>query len=273
LTAEIERTTNARGDGRPRRNNEVAWGDFEAAAYFADNYRRLRDDDRTIIRVVANFFSDSFTRTQDPSRGVGVDVGSGANLYPALTMVPWCDRVVLTDVAQDNIDWLRANLAPDAAPAPSAWEWQDFWDVQAGFPGYSGLGNVRSLLAARCEVRRLSVFDLPAAAFDVGTMFFVAESVTACLAEFETAVGMFVRALRPASPFAAAFMAGSKGYDVSGRHFPAVDVDASRVDALLAALATRTTVTTIPVPPGDRLRDGYRGMVIAVGTTAGRGRR
>jgi hypothetical protein len=113
------------------------------------------------------------------------------------------------------------------------------------------------------------VFDLEPAAWDIGTMFFVAESMTADPAEFERATAAFLATLRPAAPFAAAFMAGSLGYRVAGVPFPAVrEVDAVRVGAVLNRCGAAASVTTVAVPHGARLRDGYEGMIVAVGTTS-----
>ncbi|CAM5649016.1 hypothetical protein SANTM175S_10556 [Streptomyces antimycoticus] len=53
-----------------------------------------------------------------------------------------------------------------------------------------------------------SLFDLCSGAerWDLGTMFFVAESITTSLDEFRRGVGCFMSALNPGAPFAAAFM-------------------------------------------------------------------
>jgi hypothetical protein len=68
------------------------------------------------------------------------------------------------------------------------------------------------------------VFELPASQWDLGTMFFVAESITEAPEEFRAAVAGFIGALRPGAPFAAAFMAGSDGYPVAGTYFPALPI-------------------------------------------------
>ena len=61
-----------------------------------------------------------------------MDVGAGTNLYPSLLMLPWAERIVFTEYASANIDWLRQNLAD----APGKWRWQPFWDLVADLPCY-----------------------------------------------------------------------------------------------------------------------------------------
>jgi hypothetical protein len=99
-------------------------------------------------------------------------------------------------------------------------------------------------------------------------MFFVAESMTSFQDEFTQATSCFLSCLRPGAPFAAAFMDSSQGYAVSTERYPAVRaVTAGTVNATLAELGARAEVDKVPVPAGDPLREGYEGMIIAVGTT------
>ena len=64
-------------------------------------------------------------------------------------------------------------------------------------------------------------------------------------------------------------MDSSHGYEVAGRQYPAVhQVNENRVTRTLHALGANATVKKIDVPASDPLRDGYDGMIIAVGTTA-----
>ena len=106
------------------------------------------------------------------------------------------------------------------------------------------------------------MWDLPAVRFDVGTMFFVAESMTSEYGIFEAAAGRFVRALRPGAPFAAGFMTGSIGYEVAGQQFPAVPVEEPEIADALDAVACNVELHLItsaePVRPGV-------GMLLATG--------
>lgn len=263
-----------------RHNNDVEWADFAPEAYWNHNYRYLRADDAEIIHAVGAFFANHF-QTHPWPVGRGIDVGSGSNLYPALAMLPWCQEIHLTDHSPSNVAWLRKHAADvdeaSAATAPrqpqQPWAWQSFWDeFRDNFKGYPTIADPRVALdqATRGNVHERSVFTLEEAQFDVGTMFFVAESMTSFENEFDVATERFLRSLRPGSPFAAAFMDSSVGYVVADKSFPAVQEVTEDVvkDVLIRQLGADAHVTKVQVPASDPLRDGYKGMIIAVGTTA-----
>ena len=234
------------------RNADVDWGRFGSQQYFAHNYAEMRADDARIIRLVRDWFAISV-----PAGTLldGVDVGSGSNLYPAFALLPHCDRITLYEYADSNVAWLDGQLADlDESWAPfalaaSGFEWRQ---ARIGLPKVA-------------RVQQGSVFDLPGRRWQVGTMAFVAESLTEDVAEFEDAVGRFHGALKPRAPFAAAFMEGSEGYSVGGVDFPAVSVGAAMVAGLFGRLgATDLAVHRVDIDPAP-IRAGYCGYVVAVG--------
>ncbi len=253
----------------PRRNRDVDWETFDPAGYWEGNYRVLRNDDQSIIELVGEFFSRHFLKA--PASGVlrGLDVGSGANLYPALGMLPFSAAITLTDVSPANLAWLGAAAAGiGVEDSRGRWVWQPFWAEYARYAGYQQVVDPRATLAARCQVRRLDLLQLEPARWDLGTMFFVADSMTSCEQEFSAAVAAFVRALVPGAPFAAAFMDSSVGYTVAGRSFPAVrSVTVPLVRTVLSQLRTEATVTRLDVAAHDPVQDGYEGMIVATGFT------
>jgi hypothetical protein len=273
LTATAGTTDAADGLPRERRHNrDVRWDEFEPRAYWHHNYRHLREDDRAIILTVAEYFSGFFDDHPEVLGGKGLDVGSGANLYPALAMLPFTESITLTDHSAANVEWLRQELAD--TDEDEIWPWQDFWEAYVkseGFKAYGAVADPQRALARQCEVSQLNVFDLPDQHFDIGTMFFVAESMTSYEREFEDASEHFLKALRPGAPFAAAFMDKSIGYQVGDKMFPAVrEVDRSLVASTFTSLGASVTAEKVPIPANDRLRHGYDGMIIATGVTAGR---
>jgi hypothetical protein len=239
-------------------NASQPWDEFDSRWYLAHNYESLRFDDRQIIERVADFFATS-------EQGLrGVDVGSGTNLYPALAMLPSCSDITLVERSKSNVAWLEREVR-QYAPT-----WDPFWAtlVNAQPKRYKPV-DAREALAERVTVRCDSVFGLPERVWGIGTMFFVAESITADPGEFEQATQLFVRSLTPGAPFAAAFMRHSVGYRVNRLHFPAVAVDESQVAECLDPVAYDVTVTMIP--SGDNpLRDGYDGMILATGYANGK---
>jgi hypothetical protein len=233
-------------------NDSVNWDDFDPGIYYGDNYRQLRDDDQQIIRAICDFF-----RATGISSGRALDVGTGANIYPALAMLPICTDLTLWEHSASNVAWLHEEVAHFSAL------WQPFWDeVCAGIPAANDI-DPRAELASRARVRRGSIFGLPRRRWDLGTMSFVAESMTTSRNEFGAAVRAFVMSLRPGAPFAATFMADSDGYRVGDHHFPAVPIGLDDVRQCLEPVAGDVIIR--PIHSSAPLRDGYSGMLLAVG--------
>jgi hypothetical protein len=235
-------------------NADVKWDQFDSDAYFAHNYGTLRWDDSKIIEIIAAYFADSL-----PEKFIGhaIDVGSGTNLYPALTMLPYASRVTLYERAYTNRRWLSHSLE---APQPS---WMPFWKkIIEGRHHYDRITRPLELLADRAEVAKGNVFDLKPDRYDLGTMFFVAESITTRDDEFRRATRLFVDSLTSNAPFAAAFMRNSSGYVVGGKAFPACLVSEEDVREALEPVARRVKITTVD---SHDLREGYGGMMVATG--------
>lgn len=237
-------------------NAAYDWDVFDSDDYVARNYARLSPADRQILEQVGEFFR----RTEARPGMRGVDVGAGANLYPALAMLPFCEQITFLEHSSSNLDWLKRQTA-GYSPI-----WDAYWDVLAVHAEYRRVADPRAALADRAAVRQA---DLLAGAdtggpYDLGTMFFVAESFSTSVAEFRLALHRFCELLRPGAPFAVAFMENSRGYAVGGRNYPAVAVDGAEVTAALGHLTTELDVARIE--SGDApLRDGYTGMLLALG--------
>lgn len=246
-------------------NADAPWNVFSSHDYWSQNYSKLQAEDQEIIRRVSHFFISAFAGRPAATRAI--DVGSGTNLYPALLMLPWTEQILLTDFSKSNIEWLHDQLADDSSP----WAWQPFWREMRDAEPYNKVDRPRKLLREACisvpgyaGIEERSVFDLPKAEWDLGTMFFVAESITEKPDEFRTAVASFVGALKPKAPFAAAFMAGSEGYDVADTTFPALPITRKDVRQHLIELgATGLSVELLQTK--HRVRDGYAGMIVATG--------
>jgi hypothetical protein len=245
-------------------NADYPWDDFNSAAYFRKNYRTLRHDDRQILEAMRDFFSKAdrvsgASREAEGQPARGLDLGSGTNLYPALAMLPFCAELTLWEYSTGNVEWLRREVQSYGE------SWDLFWERLAFAPPYQATTDPRAALAERTRVHRGSVFDLPAAAWDIGTMFFVAESLTGSPGEFTAATHRFIDALRPGAPFAAAFMEKSEGYQVGDQMFPAVPVTAETVRSCLDEVSHNLDVQRVD-PGNDPLRHGYSGMILVLGT-------
>ena len=248
-------------------NADAPWNTFSSHDYWRRNYSELQAEDREIIHRVSKFFIEAFATRPLAQRGI--DVGSGTNLYPALLMLPWTEQILLTDHSETNITWLRDQLA-DLAPG---WSWRPFWQEMQGSKGYSWVHAPCELLRKACAgepgfagIEHRSVFDLPKGRWELGTMFFVAESITRDLDEFHAAVAHFVDALMPGAPFAAAFMAGSNGYEVGNTRFPAVPVTEADIKQHFTDLGAEKLSVEVPATE-HRVRHGYEAMIVATGYT------
>jgi NNMT/PNMT/TEMT family len=245
------------------RNDAAAWSDFDADEYWNINYSTVLPEDAEIIHYASKFLIEACGPPAHSKSAV--DVGAGANLYPALLMLPWAEHIVFTEYASPNINWLAENLAD----APGEWQWQPFWELVADLSGYRDVEQPRRRLAAVHEIRTVSIFDLPPHTWELGSMFFVADGMTADEAEFELAVRSFLRALKPGSPFMMAFMEGSSGYNVHGVPFPAVRVTPDSLDALLADLPVTGTSVLRTDNSIRQVRHGYDAMLLVTGFVTG----
>jgi hypothetical protein len=257
--------TMADADENVLRNADAPWNMFSSQHYWRQNYRELQAEDREIIRRVSHFFMAALAGCPPVQRAI--DVGAGTNLYPALLMLPWTRQILLADFSKSNVSWLHDQVDDNTSP----WAWLRFWAEMREAKGYSDVAKPRKRLREACVpvpghagIEQLSVFDLPKARWNLGTMFFVAESITEDPKEFRAAVAAFVGALTPGAPFAATFMAGSAGYPVDGTRFPALPIEPDHVQRHLAELGVREPSVDL-LETSDRVRDGYEAMIVATG--------
>lgn len=258
--------------------SSVNWDAFHAHEYWKANYAFMRADDRLFLERLRDFFGgEASAATSGDGPRLGVDVGSGANLYPALSMLPLCDKITLWEYGAQNCEWLAAEVRRYSN------HWDPYWRTLREHKAYEVLGSrdVRRRLARTAVVHPGSLFDLPEKEFHVGTMFFVAESITSSEDEFQSAVKSFMASLKPGAPFAAAFMRNSTGYKVNDREFPAVEIDEGGIGDFLQESAADFRLSTVDtrgrsLNPDERLeagstrrlRHGYDGMILALGHRA-----
>ncbi|MEV0645701.1 SCO2525 family SAM-dependent methyltransferase [Phytomonospora sp. NPDC050363] len=265
--------TRSAGEDRHVFNEDFPWDSFDSEWYHGLNYASLRSDDREILCIVRDFFAEAYARDKPPTAWGGIDVGAGANLYPSLCMLPFCERIRLHEFSVTNVAWLKQEIGGGYRAS-----WDPFWRALTEREAYARVADPRERLQRVADVRQDSVFRLPdrdeggsrdvfnglaSRAWDVGTMFFGAESMTTDLEEFKKAMWRFMHALRPGAPFAAAFMMDSKGYTVGEVEFPAVAIKEHDVTECLDGLAYGVEVKVTGLEA--TLRKGYGGMIVATG--------
>jgi NNMT/PNMT/TEMT family protein len=241
-------------------NADCPWDDFNPNEYSAHNYGILREEDEELLKLIRDYFTEAVTGQRLRH---GIDLGAGPNLYPSLAMLPFCDEITLAERGAANRRWLKEQIKESAGYDKS---WDRFWDVLEAARPYGRVNDPRSALRERARVKYCDVFRFrQQRSWGIGTMFFVAESITAQLSEFQKAARQFVRTLRIGAPFAAAFMRNSRGYTVGTHRFPAVAVDEGKIEQTLTSVAEIDEIIRIRFNADAPLRDGYEGMILALG--------
>ena len=101
-----------------------------------------------------------------------MEVGGAVNLYPVLAMLPFYDRVIITDITDANLHYLSSQISKlDKV-------WMQYIDVIRTFDlslqGY----DFQAELKKKVHYQRVSVFDLQTDIVNHISMNFLAESIT-----------------------------------------------------------------------------------------------
>lgn len=66
------------------------WNKFDPSVYIQDNYATIHDEDRKIIYKV--------------------DIGTGPNLYPAMLLLPYAEKIYCVEYSQNSIHVLLCRV-------------------------------------------------------------------------------------------------------------------------------------------------------------------
>jgi hypothetical protein len=239
----------------PAGNANVSWSHFDPETYFQQYYGEPHPDDEGVVRHSCAALSAAMPKGNDLNI---VDVGTGPNLFPLFCAMPRAATITAWEYERRNVDWLRAELAVE----PLRPQWQQFWKVavDAYGPGFDLPENPIPTLRQKADIQQGSVYDLPERRWDAATMFFCAESITEKYSEFEAACVRFARAVRPGGSLVAAFLAGSSGYAVADRPFPALKVSEADIQRVFGPVSAEAKTVNIGISERE-IRSGYSGMV------------
>lgn len=234
-------------------NNEFGWSNFDPDSYVEHYYADPHPDDDEVVRRTCRALASAGRADLEV-----IDVGTGPNLFPLLAALPVARAITAWEYAESNVNWVRREVQQPALRGP----WVHFWEVARAAHGIASpdLAAPMAGLRDKLETVQGSIFDLPVAGWDAGTMFFCAESITARQEEFEHACACYARAVRPGGVLAAAFLAGSRGYTVGAEDYPAVSVGPAELEAAFSPLATDIIIEGIGAH-ADEIRSGYSGML------------
>lgn len=223
-------------NARDRRyNHDVAWDDFDTSEYVADNYATLHDFDRRIVTELSPYY-----RALPPgSLATSLDVGTGPNLYPLMLVAAASRRLQALDHSAANVTYLQQASREGAGQG-----WASFWQLcrQLNPALPADLDEVLRGVA----VRQGNAFDLPAARYDLVSMFFVAESVTGDPEEFRQLCRRFAGAAVPGGHLVAAFMAGMPQYELGGEVLPSLPLTEDTLEAVMRPVTRDLYVQRLP---------------------------
>lgn len=224
------------GVGEPRRNADADWDAWPVEQYLTENYRTLHPSDAAVIAA----HSRLYRRIEPGSLRTTVEFGAGPNLYPLLLAAAASRHIDAVEPGTAGVAYLRAAL--DDGPEPS---WQPFYaECRRHNPALPA--TMREALS-RVQVHRAPLTAPPAAPYDLASMHFVAESVTAEPAEFRSLCAGFVAAVRPGGYLVAAFMAGMPTYRLGdGSVWPGLPVTAGILREVFEPLVDDLEIAVIP---------------------------
>lgn len=255
--------------GLKTRNADADWHAFDPEGYFQHYYGDPHPDDETLTLLAAKALREA--RKESP-RGLDVvDIGTGPSLIPLLAALPAASKLTAWEYAEPNLTWLAQEILAPTLRSQWAHFWQaakTAWSDEAASACPMLPHDPLPLLVQRTRLVCGSIFDLPRHSFDAATMFFCAESITSSRAEFDLALAAFTGTVRPGGHIAAAFLAGSSGYEVSGRRFPAVALEPGEIRARLAPRLASLQVVPIGLS-SQEIRSGYSGAIFVSGRTPG----
>ncbi|MFI8106680.1 class I SAM-dependent methyltransferase [Streptomyces sp. NPDC086023] len=243
------------GTEEVRRNAHADWDRWPVEDYLEENYRRLYACDAAVIR-----HHSAYCRPL-PAGSVAeaLELGCGPNLYPLMILAAASGRIDAVEPGAAGYAYLRRQLhhGPEAS-------WQPFYDLcrrlNPALPASlsTALERVRPLHGDVSQVRQYR--------YGLGSMTFVAESVTEDGAEFAALCRAFLGCIRPGGGVLAAFMENMPSYRIGeGPLWPAFPVDAPAVREVFAPHTDRLVVRRVPKDPA--LPDyGHTGMLLLSGT-------
>src|SRR4051794_573157 len=87
---------------------DADWDQFDPEAYFEHNYSAVRAHNVRMMRLL----STAAWNLEMGSRRL-LDIGTGSNLFPVISMLPYASRIECSDLAASNRRWLKAELRGD----------------------------------------------------------------------------------------------------------------------------------------------------------------
>ncbi|MGF7228770.1 MAG: hypothetical protein ACQR33_02180 [Candidatus Saccharibacteria bacterium] len=249
-----------------RRNNDVDWDTFNAQTYRERYFTELGAEDLWVATETLAFLAEREV-TADTLERVA-DVGTGPSLVLPLAGVAYAKHVELIEPGAQNAAYLRRVLqeTQDMYQDWNVIEQQIAADAHA-LPAHA---HAARLLMERAVVRQAKLGDLAPDTYDMVTSCFCAESATGDVKECSDMIQTMLGSLKKDGIFAVGYIEHSQGYPdytheengINPRKFPAVDIDKQWLERQFRG----NNITVSRCPYSQEMRDGYSGVLLAIGT-------
>lgn len=227
------------------------WTKFGTSKYLSGNYSQVHDEDKQIIEICVKFLA----KKKHVSHAM--EVGTGPNLYPAILFAPHVSKLDLIEYSENNLDYLYKNIGDTGR------DWHKYQVYMSKFDK-EYKHDITKSIKRKSNIKKGSVYKLPANKYDLISMFFCAESITGHYPTFARACHSFLRSAKKGGLVIAAFMKQSKGYSVDGIRFPATQITARELETIFMPSMKEVAIVEISKSK-HALRAGYEGMLLLVG--------
>jgi len=177
------------------------WKNFNPETYIKHNYSNIHQEDKQIIRRLVKFYS------QHHLLKLGLDIGTGPNLYPLILMLPITKKIESIDFNRQNINYLKGQIMKMNR------NWKRFFNFIKKIYKQSGINLINSL-KTKVIIKQGDIYQLAEEKYDLVSMFFCAESITNDYEKFSSVCNKLINSVKINGLIVAAFMENSSQFFV-----------------------------------------------------------
>lgn len=230
---------------------DADWDTFDSEAYFQHNYSSLRAHNARYIEMLCEA-----TQSWTPESRRVLDIGTGSNLFPAISLLPFARSIECSDRSASNRAWLESEFRGDGS------RWLAYFDLcrsnlrteVAPFLSWSRLVAIVNVVERDIDCLQVDL------RFDVVSAFFVLESSTDSLEVVAMRMERLAQAVADGGDVFVGLMLGSIGYSVGGVPYPAVGIEPDGIRDSAEAAGLGIVSLQVLDRGVDAVRTGYTGM-------------
>ena len=226
----------------------INWDNFPTESYLQNNYKQLHEEDIKIMQLETDFYKHI-----EPIES-SIEVGTGPNLYPILTMFPFTKKITATDISRNNLNFLNRQKTK---PSPI---WQEYWQTLAkNDSAYRSDLYLRRLKTI--SIKEYNLLTPTTQKFTLASAHFCIETISSQINVFAAACKRFTELVHPDGYLVAAFMENSTHYFVDGIKYPTVPVTQTLLLQVFNSLTKSLNIMRIPASKKP-IRGGYSGILL-----------